>query len=60
MQIVGVTADKTNAGLRKPIEPEVSVPFTMGMGALLATAGADGRTSARVGAYDRGTRGAGG
>ena len=32
MQIVGVTADKRDAGLRKPIEAEVSVPFTMGMG----------------------------
>ncbi|MBT9331164.1 ABC transporter permease [Paracidobacterium acidisoli] len=32
MQIVGVIADKRNDGLRKPILPEVFVPFTTMMG----------------------------
>ncbi len=32
MQIVGVVADKLDDGLSKPIEPEVFVPYTIGMG----------------------------
>ena len=32
MQIVGVVADKRNAGLTKPLEAEVYVPFTIVMG----------------------------
>ncbi|WP_419805045.1 ADOP family duplicated permease [Terriglobus sp.] len=31
-QIVGVTEDKLNSGLSKPVLPEVSVPYTTGMG----------------------------
>ncbi len=32
MQIIGVVADKRNAGLTKPLEAEVYVPFTIVMG----------------------------
>jgi predicted permease len=32
LQIVGVVADKLDDGLRKPIQPEVFLPFTMHMG----------------------------
>ena len=32
LQIIGVTGNKLNQGLRKPIEPEVFVPFTLAMG----------------------------
>jgi len=31
-QIIGVTEDKLDAGMTKPVEPEVFVPFTTGMG----------------------------
>jgi predicted permease len=32
LRIVGVIADKRNDGLRKPILPEVFIPYTIGMG----------------------------
>ncbi len=32
LQIVGVVADKLDDGLRKPIQPEVFVPYTISMG----------------------------
>jgi predicted permease len=32
LRIVGVIADKRNDGLRKPIVPEVFIPYTIGMG----------------------------
>jgi predicted permease len=32
LQIVGIVADKLDDGLRKPIQPEVFIPFTMYMG----------------------------
>lgn len=32
MRIIGVTEDKVDAGLTKPIEPEVSIPYTLAMG----------------------------
>jgi putative ABC transport system permease protein len=32
LQIVGVVADKLDDGLRKPIQPEVFIPYTLSMG----------------------------
>ena len=32
LQIVGIVADKVDDGLRKPIQPEVFVPYTISMG----------------------------
>lgn len=32
LQIVGVVADKLNDGLRKPVQPEVFLPYTIAMG----------------------------
>ncbi len=32
MQIIGISADKLNSGLSKPIDPEVFVPYTLIMG----------------------------
>jgi predicted permease len=32
LQIVGIVADKLDDGLRKPIQPEVFLPYTMSMG----------------------------